>query len=100
MKINRIGAGVALTAALVLGGATAAFATTNYPSQGGTWTYGLSTGLISPYSNYYHGSKCHGSSVVTDWASSRSIDTYKGKTSHAQAAGNAYTHDKYYFRVC
>lgn len=100
MKVKKVGIGVLLGASLAVGGATAAYATTNYPAQGGTWTYGLSAGLISPYSNYWHGSRCHGSTVSTDWASSRSIDVRAGQTSHAQASGNALTHNNYYFRVC
>ena len=50
-----------LSASLILGGASAAMATTENPPEGGTWDYGTSGSLI--YSNYKHDSRSHGSSV-------------------------------------
>jgi len=98
--MKKIGAVVALTAVLMGSGAAAAFATTNYPAEGGTWTYGLSPGLITPYSNYYHPSRCHGSSVYDDWGSASSINTAGGHQSQASTSGTIFTHNRYYYRVC
>jgi lactococcin 972 family bacteriocin len=76
MTAKRILAGLALTGALcsVTGTAVAA---TQYPVQGGTWNYGLNG--AGAYSDYYHGSVCHGSSVYTDWDNDRSIDVAGGR---------------------
>lgn len=55
---------VASVAATLGGGATAVSAAVQYPG-GGVWTYGSSNG--GAYSNYYHGSKYHSSTVVSRW---------------------------------
>lgn len=41
MNLKRVVTGAALTLGLVLGGGTAALATTTYPPEGGTWSYGV-----------------------------------------------------------
>ncbi len=59
-RIKKPMAAVALTAAVVLGGAGAAYATV-VSVGGGTWSYGTGGGEV--WSDYYHAGKCHGSSV-------------------------------------
>ncbi len=56
-------------------------AATQYPG-GGVWTYGASNG--GAFSNYYHGSKYHSSTVVSRWTSKSSkAYAYAGQTSYA-----------------
>lgn len=64
MNMKKALAGLALTEALssVAGTAVAA---TQYPVQGGQWNYGFNG--VGIYSDYLHGSQCHGSSVWNDW---------------------------------
>lgn len=60
---------VLLLLVLPLGLVTASLpvlAATQYP-DGGVWTYGASNG--GAFSNYYHGSKYHSSTVVSRWNS-------------------------------
>lgn len=68
-----------------------------YPAEGGTWQYGSNPAKM--WSNYWHTSRCHGSSVVTSTAKSRSIDTASGHWSYAQIWGHGFG-IKYYYRVC
>jgi lactococcin 972 family bacteriocin len=51
--------------ALWAGGASTASATTEYPPEGGVWQYGViePASTVFVYSQYYHGSKLHRSSV-------------------------------------
>lgn len=69
---------VLFTTALAASGVMAA---TQYPG-GGVWTYGASNG--GAYSNYYHGTKYHSSTVVSrrTGASSKGYAT-AGQTSRA-----------------
>ena len=55
---------VASIAATLGGGVAVASAAVKYPG-GGVWTYGSANG--GAYSNYYHGSKYHSSTVVSRW---------------------------------
>ena len=72
-----------VSVALVAGAATAAAATTAYPSAGGIWEYG--NGVTSVWS-YYTANGCHGSSITRNGLSvDRSIDTASGKRSNAYA---------------
>jgi hypothetical protein len=62
------GAAAVLVSAGVLLSASPAFATTQYP-EGGTWNYGksyYSNGVQILYSEYYHPSNWHRSSIVPD----------------------------------
>lgn len=89
-----------LAAALVMGSAGAAFATTQYPAEGGTWEYG--NGVTSAWS-YYTVDRCHGSSITrTDGTLVvRSIDTAAGKTSNAYTNHAPWTTGyRFYYRVC
>lgn len=56
-------------------------AATQYP-DGGVWTYGATSG--GAFSNYYHGSKYHTSTVVSRWNSNSSRGAAPaGQTSYA-----------------
>ncbi|MEM5632504.1 lactococcin 972 family bacteriocin [Bacillus toyonensis] len=72
-------------------GATAAFAATQ--NVGGTWNYG--TGGGSVWSNYYHGSKVHKSSVIGQYYYS-SPWTNPGYTSYASAPDTAGVDESYW----
>jgi len=88
-----------LVAALVLSGGAAAVAATQYPSMGGTWNYGLAGG-VHAYSDYFHSSRCHGSTVINDWGRNRSIDVAGGRWANAGHRATPLTGNQYYFRVC
>ncbi|SDW06886.1 bacteriocin, lactococcin 972 family [Marininema mesophilum] len=60
MKIKKSVATLVLCGALFTVGATAAFAKVTHPG-GGVWSYGEDS--VSVWSEYYHGSKTHKSSV-------------------------------------
>ena len=97
MSLKKTLAAVGLVLALTGSGA-AAYGATQYPNEGGTWNYGLAAG-VHAYSDYYVG-KCHGSTVINDWGTSKSIDTAKNKWSQASLRATAFTSNKYYYRVC
>ena len=68
-----------------------------FPNEGGTWQYG--TNLVKMWSNYWHTSRCHGSSVYTDTNKNVSVDIAPGYWSYAQL----HWYDssaRYYYRVC
>jgi len=81
MKKKKIMATILLTSIITFSFAGTALAATEYPN-GGVWTYGASNG--GAFSNYYHGSKYHSSTVVSrrDSRSSKGF-AYAGKTSYA-----------------
>lgn len=72
---------------------------TQYPSDGGTWTYGFWDVKVR---SYYTVNKTHGSSVKLNGTNHRSIDTASGKKSIAEAyAVNIPSNDDhYYYRIC
>lgn len=89
-----------LTAALILGSAGAAFATTQYPAEGGTWEYG--NGVTSAWS-YYTVDLCHGSSIknADGILVARSVDTAAGKRSNAYINHAPFASGfHFYYRVC
>lgn len=82
MKVRKIfsKAVLALVASTTM--ATAVSAAVSYPG-GGVWTYGSDRG--GAFSNYYHGSRYHTSTVVSRWNSKSSRGTAKaGQTSYAR----------------
>ncbi|MDQ0029864.1 lactococcin 972 family bacteriocin [Arthrobacter bambusae] len=96
MDLKKTVAGIALTGALCSVAGTAV-AGTQYPAEGGTWNYGYNIGI---YSDYMHGSRCHGSSVRNDWGYNSSINTAGGYWANAWHSGNIWTHNSWYHRVC
>lgn len=97
-KVKSTIAAVGLSAALALGGTVAANAVTVYPAEGGTWNYGLSAGVWA-YSDYLV-NRCHGTTVINDWGTSRSPNTAAGYWSNAGLNATPWTNNKYYYRVC
>lgn len=63
-------AGVA--AGLALGGGAVANATIVYPSQGGTWDYGVDYWVMNTWSNYHHPSRVHHSTACSASACTQS----------------------------
>ncbi|MBF0788083.1 MULTISPECIES: lactococcin 972 family bacteriocin [unclassified Streptococcus] len=55
-------------APVVLGIAPTVAAAVQYP-DGGVWTYGADLRRRGAFSNYYHGSKHHSSTVISRWNS-------------------------------
>ncbi|BBW98212.1 lactococcin 972 family bacteriocin [Geobacillus icigianus] len=74
--------------------------TTQYPTEGGKWTYGFWNAMVR--SSYYHPDSCHGSTVVYNGEQLRSVDTPPGKTSAAEkgALNFPWSDDAYYYRIC
>lgn len=72
---------LATIALMGLGATTAIEAAVQYPG-GGVWTYGSKNN--GAFSNYYHGSKYHTSTVVSRWNSNSDRGVAPaGKTSYA-----------------
>ncbi|MFT4217246.1 MAG: lactococcin 972 family bacteriocin [Micropruina sp.] len=90
-----------LVAGLTFAGAAAASATV-VSAGGGTWDYGVTNLLPSTnWSNYYHGSKKHGSSVEGDAGLVRSPCVAKNRWSYASAWDtNPFRIDHAYWRHC
>lgn len=85
---------VALASSLLTAGA--AFATTVYPPEGGTWSYGVQP-TATVYSNYYHGSLTHGSTACNGYpACTRSADRPAGTTSYASRVPTLWGNTAYY----
>ena len=101
-------ASMAIASTAILAGASPSLAwlhagsTTQYPPQGGTWTYGFWNVYVRSY--YYHPSDCHGSTADfwdgSQWRRARSLDTQPNYTSVAEVGGYNlwYTDDRYYYR--
>lgn len=79
-----------------VGIATPALATIAYP-EGGIWDYGTGGGIV--WSDYYHGSRCHGSSVQGQYYY-RSPNTAAGRWSIADAPDRVFAVDHSYYRFC
>lgn len=87
-----------LAAGFTFSGGAAAMAVTAYPAEGGTWNYGLAA--VRAYSDYLHPSRCHGSTVQTDWGSSRSPNVAPGAWANAAHNATPWTNNNYFYRVC
>ena len=83
-------------AVLAIGMAAPALATVTRVG-GGTWDYGTGGGRV--WSNYHHGSKCHGSSVRGASGLVRSPDTRAGYWSYASDRDTIWV-DRAYYRFC
>lgn len=88
-------ASLGLAAALSVGGATAASATTSY--MGGGWLdYGVDYGYMNVWSNYFHSSKSHGSTACNSMSCNRSDVAPANKWSWANI-GATYGGNKSYY---
>lgn len=65
--------------------------------DGGTWYYGTDWSVV--WSNFYHPTRCHGSSVRTynGLITVRSARTAPGRWSHAQVRRSTDTNEAYYW---
>lgn len=70
-----------------------------YPAEGGTWEYGFWDAKVR---SYYTVDRCHGSTVVLNGNTVRSVDTAAGEKSIAEKWAVQWpSHDdRYYYRVC
>lgn len=89
--------GALATAALIVAPTSAALAATQYPSEGGTWTYG--SAWMQAYS-YYTVNKNHGSTVKVDDRTSQSVCTSSGKKSIAELYDYPGSSKRYYYKLC
>ncbi|KQO65024.1 lactococcin 972 family bacteriocin [Curtobacterium sp. Leaf261] len=69
---------------------------TSARSGGGTWIWGINSVV---FSNYLHGSRCHGSSVQGK-TFVRSKNVGSGKWSYANAVPRFNAVDEAYYRLC
>lgn len=83
-----------LVAAGIAGGAAGVASAATVNIGGGTWTYGVGANV---YSNYYHGSVCHGSSVQGRYYAS-SGNTRAGVWARASAPSRPNVADQAYWR--
>ena len=72
---------------------------TQYPAEGGPWEYGFWDAKVR---SYYTVDRCHGSTVVLNGNTVRSVDTAAGEKSIAEKWAVQWpSHDdRYYYRVC
>lgn len=105
MKLKSLLAAVLLTLGLAVGAVIPAQASLNKgpivqsPAEGGTWEYGFWNVYAR---SYYTTDTCHGSTVVVDGSTVRSIDTAANARSIAEkfALNQPFAKDSYYYRVC
>ena len=82
------------TITILLGGSSVALASKHKVNvEGGTWSYGVGSKYV--YSNYYHKSKTHKSSVIGKTTNSSGW-TRKGVTSKASAQKKLSGNKSYY----
>ncbi|WP_402377422.1 lactococcin 972 family bacteriocin [Isoptericola rhizosphaerae] len=93
-KIRKPVATSAVIAALVAGGATAAHAAVDYVG-GGTWNHGVNSSTV--WSNYYHGSTCHGATSVGTYTDRENRSA--GYWATTSAPSRWYAVDKAYWRT-
>ncbi|MEV5594274.1 lactococcin 972 family bacteriocin [Streptomyces sp. NPDC052496] len=96
MQISRKFKAAVVAGVIVLGTATPALAT-KVNVSGGTWDYGSKDDNV--YSNYYHPTACHGSSVKGKYFAS-SGNTDKGLWSYASAEEAMWGNETYYRSNC
>ncbi|GAA1741990.1 lactococcin 972 family bacteriocin [Nonomuraea bangladeshensis] len=84
-------AGAAIIASALT--ATAAWADTTYPPEGGIWNHGVSQGYT--YSDYWHDADCHGSTAV-GVSTVRSPNMNPGSWSRAKVASSSFGNAAYY----
>jgi lactococcin 972 family bacteriocin len=99
MNTKRMIAGGILTLGLTLGGTSAALAETTYPPEGGTWNYGVVSG-VHLYSDYFHQTQCHGSSTRNDFGLSSSPEVIGGVWSNNSQGTTPNQNNRAYYRTC
>ncbi|MFG2426771.1 lactococcin 972 family bacteriocin [Streptomyces sp. NPDC048590] len=95
MRIKRAVQIAVVTGTLVAGGAVPALATIK-EIGGGTWDYGAGTSYV--WSDYYHKSKCHGSTSVGSFIDSDEASA--GDWSLTQADAALSGNETYYKTTC
>lgn len=85
----------ATSGALIIAAAAPALATVESVG-GGTWDHGAGTATV--WSDYYHGTKCHGSTAVGEYIDSD--EAAKGSWSFAQASVKLSGNKAYYNTSC
>ncbi|MFF8567519.1 lactococcin 972 family bacteriocin [Streptomyces albidoflavus] len=95
MRLKRVVKSVAISSALVMAAATPAMAVVKQVG-GGTWDYGAGTATV--WSDYYHKSKCHGSTSVG--ADIDSDEAGAGSWSITQAKAALSGNESYYKTMC
>ncbi|MFF8695942.1 lactococcin 972 family bacteriocin [Streptomyces sp. NPDC015144] len=95
MNFKRVAKVAAVSTALVVAAATPALATV-VSIGGGTWDYGAGTAIV--WSDYYHGSKCHGSTSVGKYIDSD--EEAAGGWSLTQAEVALSGNESYYKTTC
>jgi hypothetical protein len=103
-KGKRFIIGICFALGIALATPTAALASTQYPSVGGRWDYGWAGfwPANEAWSNYYHKTKNHKSSVKTNNGKKNfySACTAKGKTSKAQVYSFDTNSEHMYYNLC
>lgn len=90
-----------MTMSLILAGmlfgaiVSPASATVTYPAAGGRWEYGL--GSTGNYSNYFHQTRAHGSTVSYSAQTARSIKVAAGVESRARINNWVWPGCQYYY---
>ncbi len=97
-SLKRKAASLVLAGAISIGSAAVAMAATAYPAQGGRWDYGLSG--TTYFSNYWHPSANHGSSVIVNGVLNRSACSAPNVTSTASRFAWPWYSRSAYYRIC
>lgn len=93
MKVRTAIVTLCAAALCSVGIAATASAETSTPA-GGVWNYGTGGGWV--WSDYFHPSKCHGSSVQGKWFDSDTASA--GRWSEAQAEDRWYAVDRSWYK--
>lgn len=94
--MRRVVAPVLTAGAITAFAAGTAFAVTTYPPEGGTWEHGAGTSYV--WSDYHHGSTCHGSTSAG--AEIDSDVAPAGSWSITQAPTSLWGNEAYYKTTC
>lgn len=93
-RVRRVLATLVVGGTVVAGGAVAAQAATDYVG-GGTWNHGVNSSIV--WSDYYHGSTCHGATSVGTYTDRASASA--GRWAMTDAPSRWYAVDKAYWRT-
>lgn len=97
-KVTSCFAAMVLGMVMAAGTTGVALAAEQFPAEGGSWQYGDNG--FRAYSNYWHASKTHGSSVSAGNKTSTSICTARNKWSYAQVNMPGTSAPAYHYRLC